>query len=177
MRNILFLIILVSISIASASTQDSSELCKAIVGDYSLSCTGDIPKIDELNRMKITVINCLEISFILEGKNTITGRVFFPSSKSHAGAVITENTNFNDNSIRLAVQRSARWNDDYTELEMDTATDAFDNSGKKISSKKIIMSIITNNSSSKILKLRNNDTASDANSTYKNATCVLTNRN
>lgn len=176
MRINLLSIILVLLPTISEATPDSSELCKAIVGDYSLSCTGDIPKIDELNRMKVTVISCLEISFILEGKDTITGRVFFPASKSLTGASITENTNFNDNSLRLVVQRSAKWNDEYNELEMDTTTDAFDSSGKNISSKKIVMSII-NNKNDKILKIKNNDAASDTNSVFKNATCTLVNRN
>lgn len=150
-------------------------MCKAIVGDYSLSCTGDIPKINELNRMKVTVLNCLENSFILEGKDTITGRVFFPSSKSLTGASITENTNFNDNSPRLVVKGSAKWNDDYTELEMDMNTEAFDSSGKNISSKKIILSIINKNNN-KTLEIKNNDAALDTNSIFSNATCKLVNR-
>lgn len=171
---ILMLFLLINLPFFSKASQEPAEYCKSIAGDYLLECSGEIPKIEDLRRLKITVMNCLEVSFILEGKNTVTGRVFFPKSKENVGALITENTEFNDGSLRLVVKRSAKWNDDYSQLEMDTMTEAFDASGKNISSKIIILSLINKNQQ-KILELKNNDKAADANSIFQNAFCRLKN--
>lgn len=152
------LVMLPSLQAMSAvvTPADAIKKCQTFVGDFSLACTGEIPKIDELSRIRTTLKDCYEISFILEGKNTVTGRVFFPSNKEFAGGTQTENMSFNDNSIKTVVTRTAKWDDDFSNLEMITTTTASDATGKILSSGKIVLNLISNPDGKLSLAMVNN---------------------
>lgn len=173
MRSLFFFLVFTMISAISLADINSDQICQTMVGDYSLSCSGQIPKREELRRIRITVRGCLEISFVLEGKETVTGRGFFPSSKVLAGATSSENIDFNDNSIKLNVIRTASWSDDFKIIKMNTTTNAFDASGTNISSKKIIMELIQESDGKKSIVFQNNDAANTLGSSFQSAVCIL----
>ena len=165
-----FLIVAPNISWGEKNSDSAGQ---SVSGDFTLACQGEIVKIEELHRMRITAKGCVEISFIIEGKDTVTGRVFFPSSKSFVGGKTTEETTLNDKSLQLTVTRSAAWNDDYSDLKMITITEAVNSAGAKVASKKILMDLVRGPNGAMSLSVQNNDTANVPDSKFQNALCTL----